>query len=294
MPSDPVASDPVASLAVGTAAGRAGLAALLTDPRRAALVLDFDGTLSPIVDDPEQATIHPAARDALIRVAPHVGSVAILTGRPAAVVVNRAYLSEHPALSRLVVLGLYGSERWDAATRRVEAPPPAPGVAAARTGLAQLLAGLALPSGVTVEDKGGSLAVHTRRSSDPAGALAILEKVLPGFAAERGLIVEPGRLVLELRPPGVDKGAALRAFVAERSARSVTYAGDDLGDLPAFAAVEDLRREGVAGLKICSGSAEVIAVAQRADLIVPGPPGVAEFLTALADRFTPELPTTSG
>ena len=113
----------------------------------------------------------------------------------------------------------------------------------------------------------------------------------PRWAARHGLIVEPGRLVLELRPPGVDKGAALRRHVAERSATVVSYAGDDLGDLTAFAAVEALRDEAVAGLKICSGSAEASPeVAKRADLVVDGPTGIADFLEALLASLTQRSP----
>lgn len=94
--------------------------------------------------------------------------------------------------------------------------------------------------------------------------------------------------MLELRPPGMDKGVALATFVAELDAESVIYAGDDLGDLAAFAAVEKLRTEGpdgIPGLLVCSGSAEVPELAERADLSVPGPAAVVDFLAALAERL---------
>ncbi len=102
-------------------------------------------------------------------------------------------------------------------------------------------------------------------------------------------MVEPGRLVLELRPPGVDKGTALTGLLRERGARSVLYAGDDLGDVPAFAAVEGLRPEGLAGLLVCSGAvgdAPVRELADRADLVVPGPAGVVELLVALGEELS--------
>ena len=98
-------------------------------------------------------------------------------------------------------------------------------------------------------------------------------------------MVEPGRLVLELRPPGADKGAALTGLVAERSASAVLYAGDDLGDIPAFRAVMELRADGVPGLAVCSGSAEATALAQHADLIVDGPTGILALLRELATAF---------
>lgn len=92
-------------------------------------------------------------------------------------------------------------------------------------------------------------------------------------------------MVLELRPPGMDKGVALLEHVRETGAGAVLYAGDDLGDLPAFAAVEKLRADGVPGLLVCSGSAEVGALAERADLVVDGPAGVVELLRALAAQL---------
>lgn len=98
--------------------------------------------------------------------------------------------------------------------------------------------------------------------------------------------MEPGRLVLELRPPGMDKGVALLEYVRETGASAVLYAGDDLGDLPAFAAVDKLRSDGVPGLLVCSGSDEVTELRERADVVVDGPEGVVRLLRALADRIS--------
>jgi trehalose 6-phosphate phosphatase len=58
------------------------------------------------------------------------------------------------------------------------------------------------------------VALHTRRAADPAGALAAVRPRVERLANETGLVVTPGRFVLELRPPGTDKGAALRALVS--------------------------------------------------------------------------------
>jgi len=74
----------------------------------------------------------------------------------------------------------------------------------------------------------------------------------------------------------MDKGAALRAFGAELGSTAVLYAGDDLGDLAAYDAVDALRAEGVPGVTVCGASDEVIALAERAGLVVGGPPGMGE------------------
>ncbi|NUP33515.1 MAG: trehalose-phosphatase [Streptomycetaceae bacterium] len=220
---------------------------------------------------------------ALSRLAPHLDAVVIVTGRPAAVAVAYGRFAGVPGLDRLVVLGHYGLERWDAVSGRVHAPDVPPGVDAVRALLPGVLSGLGLWETTWTEDKGSALAVHTRRAPDPQGALDALRAPLTALAHDHGLVVEPGRYVLELRPAGMDKGQALTTFLAERGARSVLFAGDDLGDLAAFDAVERLRGEGVAGVTVCSGSAEVSELAERADVVVDGPPGVAALLAALAD-----------
>lgn len=263
-----------------TAAGRAGLAALLAEPARAVVAVDYDGTLAPIVPRPEDARPAQGAVAALAAVARGVGAVVIVTGRPVAAVLQLASLRDVPHLGRLVVLGHYGFERWDAATDEMVTPEVPAGVEQARQELPALLA--VTGTGATVEDKESSLVVHTRRTADPHGALAALRAPVLELAERTGLELTPGRFVLELRPPGIDKGSALRGFVAEQRAGSVLFAGDDLGDLPAYAAVEGLRADGIAGVTVCSGSDEVPEVAERADLVVAGPPGVVAFMRALA------------
>ncbi|HET6856922.1 MAG TPA: trehalose-phosphatase [Streptomyces sp.] len=264
-----------------TAGGRDGLAALLAEPGRAVVGLDFDGTLAEIVADPEQARAHPGAVPALAALAPRVGSVAVITGRPAGVAVRYGGFAGVPGLEHLVVLGHYGAERWDAVTGTVHAPAPHPGVRAARAELPGFLDGIGAWRGSWIEEKGQAVAVHTRRAADPQAAFDALRAPLAELAARHGLIVEPGRLVLELRPPGVDKGVALGEYVHEVDASCVLYAGDDLGDLAAFAAVEKLRAEGIPGLLVCSG-AEVPELAERADLVLPGPAAVVGLLGELA------------
>ncbi len=267
-----------------TQAGRDALAALLAEPARALVALDFDGTLADIVADPEQARAHPGAVPALAALAPHVASVAIVTGRPAGVAVRYGGFAGAAGLEHLVVLGHYGAERWDARSGTVNAPAPHPGIAAARGELPGVLDAHGAWRGTWVEEKGQAVAVHTRRASDPEAAFEALRAPLADLAARHGLILEPGRLVLELRPPGVDKGVALEAYVREVGARCVVYAGDDLGDLPAYAAVEKLRSDGVPGLLVCSGTA-IPELAEQADVLLPGPAEVTAFLAGLAERI---------
>ncbi|GGP16746.1 trehalose-phosphatase [Nonomuraea glycinis] len=252
--------------------------AILKDPSGAVIGLDFDGTLSPIVADPAAARVHPDAPAVLAELGAYVNAVAIVTGRPVATALELG-----PGLERvpgLVVLGHYGFERWE--NGRISGPPPPAGVPRVEAELPLLLDSLGL-LGVTIEDKGRAVAVHTRRSADPEGALAKLREPMAELAAKHGLVVEPGRLVLELRPPGMDKGHALSLFLAERDARSVLFAGDDLGDLAAFDAV---RASELPGVTVCSGSAEVTALADRADIVVDGPDGVVALLRELTSAFS--------
>ncbi|OKK13123.1 trehalose phosphatase [Streptomyces sp. CB00455] len=265
-----------------TAAGREGLEALLRTPRRSVVALDFDGTLADIVPDPDQARAHPGAVPALAALAPEVASVAVVTGRPASVAVRYGGFAGVPGLEHMVVLGHYGAERWDAVTGIVHAPAEHPGVAAVRAELPGFLDSIGAWQGTWIEEKGRALAVHTRRAADPEAAFAALREPLTELAARHGLMVEPGRAVLELRPPGMDKGVALTEFLAETDAEAVVYAGDDLGDLAAYAAVEKRRTDGLPGLLVCSGSAEVPELAARADLVLAGPGEVVSFLAALA------------
>ncbi|MFF8032615.1 MULTISPECIES: trehalose-phosphatase [unclassified Streptomyces] len=271
--------------APGSPAGREGLDALLARPAKALIALDFDGTLAPIVADPEQARAHPGAVAALAALAPKVASVAVVTGRPAAVAVRLGGFAGVAGLEHLVVLGHYGAERWDAVTGTVTAPAPHPGVAAARAELPGLLDRAGARRGTWVEDKGRAVAVHTRRAEDPQAAWEALREPVTGLATRHGLIVEPGRLVLELRPPGMDKGVALTEYARDIGAQTVLYAGDDLGDLPAYTAVDELRATGTPGLLVCSGSDEVTEVRDRADVVTDGPGGVVRLLRALADRI---------
>jgi trehalose 6-phosphate phosphatase len=255
---------------------------MAADPAHALFATDYDGTLAPIVDDPAQAVPAPGAIAALNRLAGQVGTVAIITGRAAADAVSLGGLAKVPGL---IVLGHYGGQRWQAGV--LSEPPVPAGVQAVREALPGLLAEVSAPEGIRVEDKGTALAVHTRRTADPVAALALLREPLGRLAERTALTLEPGRLVLELRPPGMDKGTALRGLAAERAARAAVFCGDDLGDLTAFAAVRHLRADGIPGCAVASGSPEAPQVAEAADLVVDGPPGIVRFVAALAAAATP-------
>jgi trehalose 6-phosphate phosphatase len=281
LPGDPAshASPEVATPA--TPGGREGLAAILADPVGALLAVDYDGVLAPIVPDPTNSPPLPGIIPALARVAERLGSVAVISGRPVPVLLDYCGFGRQSRIDGLVVFGHYGLQRWDARTGEITQPPPPPALDAVRRELPGLLATAGVPD-AWIEDKTVAVAVHTRRTIDPAVALAILERPITQCALSHGLSVEPGRYVLEIRPPGVDKGRTLRSYARSIGARAVCYVGDDLGDIPAFEAVRELRAQGTPGLTVASGSTETVAVTELADLVVDGPPGVLELLTALA------------
>jgi trehalose 6-phosphate phosphatase len=133
-----------------------------------------------------------------------------------------------------------------------------------------------------VEEKGLAVAVHTRRLSDPAEAFDRLLAPLTALAERHGLVVEPGRSVIEVRAPGKDKGDAVRTLAAEQDASGFVFAGDDLGDVEAFRAVVELREQGLSTLLICSASEEQAALVELADVVVDGPDGVVALLRQLA------------
>ncbi len=256
------------------------LAPLVAAPARSVVACDYDGTLAPVVPDPLQARPSPGAVDALMALSALVGRLAVVTGRPADVAVRLGGLDMVP---RLVVLGLYGAQRWEAG--RLTGAAAVPGLAPALAEVRSLLAASGpATAGTWIEDKGGAFALHVRRAADPAAAMAALRDRLARIADRAGLLLEPGRLVLELRAPGSDKGTALRSLVDElgEEPSGVLYAGDDLGDRPAFAAVRALRAEGVPAWSVAASNAETPEVAADADLVVDGPAGVVRLLTAIA------------
>lgn len=248
--------------------------------------LDFDGTLAPIVDDPTQARIHPDAAETLAMVADLVDTVAIITGRPARQVLTLGdldaigdRLAEHGR--RLRIFGQYGAERWDSEHRAIRSPRPPAGLASFERQLTRILRE-ADASDAYLEDKGLAIAVHTRRASDPVGSYQRLLPRLRELAAAHGLVVEPGRSVIEVRSGICDKGRVVEELITDTGAKAVLFIGDDLGDLEAMEAVGASLDRGLAGLRVCVSNPEVAELQQIADIIVEGPDGVIAFLRHLA------------
>ncbi len=252
---------------------------------RTVVGLDFDGVLSPIVEEPSEAHIHPDAREVLVDLAEVVRAVAVITGRPARQAlalgdldVVGAEIGDHG--KELFVFGQYGNERWSSTQRRVVSPRPPHGLSTFQRELPGLLR-RAEADGAYVEEKGLAVAVHTRRLADPGAARDRLLDPLAELADRHGLVTEPGRNVIEVRSPGMSKGHAVQTLVSEQAAGGFLFAGDDLGDLDAFAAVEQLREQGMPTLLVCSLSDEESALADRADVVVEGPDGVLDLLRQL-------------
>jgi trehalose 6-phosphate phosphatase len=248
--------------------------------------LDFDGTLAPIVEDPERARIHPQAPDALVALGEQVSGVAVVTGRPARQVVALGDLdtigAEFAERGReLRVFGQYGNEQWSSRDRRVVGPRPPHGLAGFLGELPRILRRCEAADAY-VEDKGLAVAVHTRRLPNADAAFQLLLPELAVAAQRHGMKVEPGRHVIEVRAPGADKGDVVRKLARDLAAGGFCFIGDDLGDLDAFRAVADLREEGLPTLLVCSASAEESALLPLSDVVVAGPDGVLEFLAKFA------------
>ncbi|WP_448574821.1 trehalose-phosphatase [Thermomicrobium sp.] len=244
---------------------------------RAGIITDFDGTLSPIVTDPENATVHPVARRALQRLVTTVSLVAVVSGR-------RAFdVAERLAVPGLVIVGNHGLE-WLVGNHVEVASEAEPWLAAVRAAAAELQR---LGPDVLVEDKVLTVTVHLRRLRDASRRQAV-ESVVRRVAARRGLSVRQGREVLELRPPvPVDKGAAVARLVTRYQLGAVVFAGDDVTDLDAMRWLVERRATGqVHALVIGVWSPEAPAqLEQLADLLVPGVDAFAAVLDEVAHRL---------
>ena len=240
--------------------------------KRAAVLTDFDGTLAPIVDDPDQAVALPGTVEVLRRLVERYGMVGVISGRPVGYLRER--LSDLPGIR---LAGLYGLER-SIAGGEVEVLPEAARWQDA-VDEAAAAADSEAPAGVRVERKGLAVTIHVRtvpQHASWAGDFAARQ------AAATGLQVHPGRQSVELRPPvDADKGTVVADLAAGWSA--VCYLGDDHGDLPAFACLARLRRDGITTLAVAVASAEAPAeLLVAADLVVDGPAGALAILKALA------------
>ncbi len=251
----------------------------------AVIGLDFDGTLAPIVSDPEQARIHPDSRAAMIALAEVFPTIAVITGRPVAQVLDLGDMDQAGREIRerggeLFIYGQYGYERWNSQQKQITSPEPPAGLAELRAEVPEILIAAQTPD-VWLEDKGLALALHTRRCANPEAAYDRLLPQVLRAARRHELDVEPGRRVIEIRQARVHKGIAVQELAAVRRATGFCFIGDDLGDLAAFRAVAALAEQGLATLLVASASGEESALVDLADVVVPGPDGVAEFLNRM-------------
>jgi trehalose 6-phosphate phosphatase len=248
---------------------------LVADPANAAVLTDFDGTLSRIVDRPGDARPLEGARDVLGALAQAFGRVGVISGRPA------VFLREHLGAPHVRLVGLYGLEWIDDDGGVVTHPDAAPwrdvvdGVVANARDHG--------PDGVLVEHKPLSVTFHYRENPDREAAARSWAEA---DAARTGLVSHPARMSYELRPPvDRDKGTAVEEQAAGLGA--ACFVGDDRGDLAAFDALDRLRAKDVDTLRVAVRSAEAPAeLLERADVLVDGPGGALDLLRSLADAVS--------
>jgi trehalose 6-phosphate phosphatase len=222
------------------------LARLAEDPKKAALFLDVDGVLAPIVPRPEDARVPDETREELRRLNGRYALVACISGRAGADAQRIVGIPE------LVYVGNHGLELDGEAAGWGER-------------LQRFLAGVAWPA---TENKQLTASLHYRGAPDEGAARAALEDV-KARAEREGFVARFGRKVLEVLPPlDAHKGTAVRQLLAERSLRRALYAGDDTTDLDGFRALDGLD----VSVRIAVASAEGPAeLRDAADLTVAGP-----------------------
>jgi trehalose 6-phosphate phosphatase len=228
------------------------LARLAEKPDRAAILLDIDGTLAPIVQRPEQASVPVDTRAEVERLAARYALVACVSGRPG------EDARRLVGVEGVVYVGLHGLELEAEAERYREA-----------------IHGFAETVDWPVEDKGLAVSFHYRAVEDEGGARAELERVAER-ARNAGFHARFGRKVLEILPPvEAHKGTAVRHLLERAGLDRALYAGDDRTDLDAFRAVEELEL----GVRVAVASEEGPQELREAADIVVGSP--AEFLQVL-------------
>ncbi len=257
------------------------LAPIVAAPARAAVLLDVDGTLAPIVRMANDAHVPQTTRAPLARVAKEYGLTACVSGRQATVA--RRLVS----LGTVSYIGNHGAELLRAGTTTVEPAPEAERHRAQVQRFARAaLAGADVPRArLRGEDKGAIYAFHWRGAPDEAGAERVARQ-LAADAEGEGLAVHWGRKVLEVRPPvAITKGTGVRALLGRSPAiRTALYAGDDRTDVDAFDALRQLRDEGALDQVVCLGVASAETPEELragADALVSGPEGVREILERL-------------
>jgi trehalose 6-phosphate phosphatase len=235
-------------------------------PERAGILTDFDGTLSPIVEDWTAAHPLPGARQVLELLTVRYAVVGVISGRPV------QYLVEHLGTS-LRLAGLYGLESVVEGERLT-----AEGAEEWRPRVDHATESATAQFGSLVEHKGLSMTVHFRTKPE-------LEPQIRLWAqreqARSGLELRAAKASVELHPPvAFDKGTVVEAAVSKLDA--ACFLGDDVGDLPAFAALDRLRARGLHTVKIGVRTSEApSALIDAADVVVDGPSGALQLLASL-------------
>jgi trehalose 6-phosphate phosphatase len=253
---------------------------LRSEPSRAAVLLDVDGTLAPIVRHADDAHVPEPTRAQLIQVAKRYGLVACVSGRQAAIA--RRIVS----LGTITYVGNHGAEILRGGATEVERDPEIVAWGRRVRDFAHRAMNDELRRlRVREEDKDVIAALHWRGAPDEEAAeQAVLAVAADAEAA--GFLIHRGRKVLEIRPPiAIDKGRGVTRLLAEFDLDAAVYVGDDVTDLDAFGALRALRDEGRLTTAVCVGveSDETPPEIERgADVLVPGPAGVRALLTTLA------------
>jgi trehalose 6-phosphate phosphatase len=248
-------------------------------PEQSALVLDVDGTLAPIVQRPGDAAVPADTRALLSDLNRRYAIVACLSGR-------RALDAQRVVgLPELVYVGNHGLESLRPNSTEPETEPEASGhMASVRSFVQEAYSPEMESAGIRLEDKEAIWSLHWRGAEDESAAHELLQATAHAAVA-RGLVPHWGRKVLEVRPPvPIDKGTAVARIVRRANVTGTLYGGDDTTDLDAFRELRQLRAGGALSHAVCVGvrSAEgPAAIADEADIVVDGPPGMQELLARL-------------
>lgn len=250
--------------------------------RDVGLVLDFDGTLSELVDAPQDAIIHPDAAAALRSLVGELALTSVMSGRPAADVRERV------GVEGVAYIGNHGAERIVGRVASVAADAAVDESGDIRRAMEAIRAAVDEP-GMVWEDKGFSATAHYRMVADEAAVLARLKSAVARvLACSRTLDALWGNKVLEIRRRGgANKGVALDALIREWELTGVIFLGDDTTDADALRTLRRRRSEGaIAGIGVAvMQRGTPAAVTDSADYRLDGVSEVAEFLQRLAGEL---------
>lgn len=206
------------------AAAMAAFAAL--DPHAIALLLDFDGTLVEIAPTPDAVQVPEELRASLARLLKKTGgALALVSGRPIADL-DRLFMP-----LTLPIVGGHGAEMRVRGGETVNEAEPLP------EGLRRRLAEAVIPgSGVLIEDKGYSIALHYRQAPQQEERLRGLIAAACAAFPREAIEILPGKAMFEVKRPGVSKGEAVRALMthAPFAGRKPVFIGDDVTDESVF------------------------------------------------------------